>query len=52
MLYLVSRSNNWYVDNVNFIVTVYVPLGGNKRMKLMYESRVHLWDDLYHFRIC
>jgi hypothetical protein len=51
MLYLVSRSDPWYVDIVNFIVTGYVPLGGDKR-KLIYESRVHLWDDPYLFRIC
>jgi hypothetical protein len=51
MLYLVSRSDPWYADIVNFIVTRYVPSGGDKR-KLIYESRVHLWDDSYLFRIC
>jgi hypothetical protein len=51
MLYLVSRSDSWYVDIVNFIVTGYVPPGGDKR-KLIYESCVHLWDDPYLFRIC
>jgi hypothetical protein len=50
MLYLISRSNPWYADIVNFMVTWYVPPGGDKR-KLIYESRVHLWDDLYLFRI-
>jgi hypothetical protein len=44
MLYLVSRSDPWYTNIVNFIVTGYVPLGGDKR-KLIYESCVHLWDD-------
>jgi hypothetical protein len=51
MLYLVSRSNPWYADIVNFIVTGYVPPGGDKR-KLIYESCVHLWEDPYLFRIC
>jgi hypothetical protein len=51
ILYLVSRSDPWYADIVNFIVTGYVPPGGDKR-KLTYESRVHLWDDLYLFKIC
>jgi hypothetical protein len=51
MLYLVSRSDPWYADIINFIVTGYVPPGGDKR-KLIYESRVHLWDDPYLFRIC
>jgi hypothetical protein len=51
MLYLVSRSDPWYADIVNFIVTGYVTPGGDKR-KLIYESRVHLWDDPYLFKIC
>jgi hypothetical protein len=51
MLYLISRSDPWYADIVNFMVTGYVPPGGDKR-KLIYESRVHLWDDPYLFRIC
>jgi hypothetical protein len=41
MLYLISRSDPWYTNIVNFMVTGYVPLGGDKR-KLIYESRVHL----------
>jgi hypothetical protein len=51
MLYVVSRSDPWYAYIINFIVTGYVPPGGDKR-KLIYESRVHLWDDPYLFRIC
>jgi hypothetical protein len=50
MLYLISRSDTWYADIVNFMVTGYVPPCGDKR-KLIYESRVHLWDDPYLFRI-
>jgi hypothetical protein len=51
MLYLASRSDPWYADIVNFIVTGYVPPGGDKKT-LIYESHVHLWDDPYLFRIC
>ena len=31
MLYEINRSDPWYVDIVNFMVTGYVPPGGNKR---------------------
>jgi hypothetical protein len=37
MLFQISRSDPWYADIVNFMVTGYVPLGGDKR-KLIYES--------------
>jgi hypothetical protein len=33
------------------MVAGYVPLGGDKR-KLIYESRLHIWDELYLFRVC
>jgi hypothetical protein len=41
MLYLVSRSDSWYADIVNFIVTGYVPPGGDKR-KLIYEEGIKI----------
>jgi hypothetical protein len=31
MLYGINRSDPWYADIVNFMVSGYVPLGGNKR---------------------
>jgi hypothetical protein len=31
MLYGINRSDPWYVDIVNFMVSGYVPLGANKR---------------------
>jgi len=37
MLYEINMSNPCYVDIVNFMVTGYVPPGGNKR-KLIQES--------------
>ena len=51
MLFQISRSNPWYADIVNFIVADHVPPGANKK-KLIYESRVHIWDDPYLFRVC
>jgi hypothetical protein len=51
MLYRINRSDAWYADIVNFIVLGYVPLGANKR-KLVYESRTHIWDEPYLFRVC
>jgi hypothetical protein len=33
------------------MVAGYVPLGGDKR-NLIYESRLHIWDDRYLFRVC
>ena len=51
MLYKVSKSNPWYANIVNFMVAGYVPPGENKR-KLIYESHLHIWDELYLFRVC
>ena len=33
------------------MVAGYVPPGENKK-KLVYESRRHLWDDLFLYRVC
>jgi len=51
MLYRINRSDPWYTDIVNLMVTGYVPRGGNKR-KLIHESRSHIWDAPYLFRVC
>jgi hypothetical protein len=51
MLYGINRSDPWYADIVNFMVSGYVPPGANKR-KLVQESRTHIWDELYLFRVC
>jgi len=43
MLYRINRSDPWYVDIVNFMVSGYVPPEANKK-KLIQESRSHiLW---------
>jgi hypothetical protein len=47
----VDHRDPWYADIVNFMASGYVPPGGDKR-KLIYESRLHMWDEPYLFRIC
>jgi hypothetical protein len=51
ILFKVSKSDPWYANIVNFMVANYLPLGENKR-KLIYESRLHIWDAPYLFRVC
>ena len=51
MLLKVTDSNLWYANIVNFMVLGYVPPEENKK-KLLYESRRHLWDNRYLYRVC
>jgi hypothetical protein len=51
MLFKITKSDPWYMDIVNFMVAGFVPPAENK-MKLIYESRLHIWDELYPFRVC
>jgi hypothetical protein len=51
ILYRIARSDPWYADIVNFMVAGYVRPGADKK-KLIYESRHHLWDEPYLFRVC
>ena len=50
MLFKVTKSDPWYANIINFMVAGYVPPGENKR-KLIYESRLHIWDEPYLFRV-
>jgi hypothetical protein len=51
MLYRIAQSDPWYADIVNFMVAGYVRPGADK-IKLIYESRHHLWNEPYLFRVC
>ena len=51
MLLKLTDFTPWYANIVNFMVVGYVPPGENKK-KLVYESRRHLWDDPYLYRVC
>jgi len=42
MLYRINRSDPWYADIVNFMVSGYVPPGANKK-KLIQEV-VHIYE--------
>jgi hypothetical protein len=48
---MVTHSDPWYADIVNYMVAGYIPPGGDKR-KLKYEARCHLWEDLYLYQVC
>jgi hypothetical protein len=47
----VDHRDPWYAYIINFMASGYVPPSEDKR-KLMYESRLHMWDEPYLFRIC
>jgi len=47
----ITDSDPWYANIMNFIVTGYVPPSENKG-KLIHESRFHLWDEPYLYRVC
>jgi hypothetical protein len=51
MRYRINRSDPWYANIINFMVAGYVPPREDKR-KLIYESRHHIWDEPYLFRVC
>jgi hypothetical protein len=51
MLMMVRDSNPWYANIVNYMVSKYIPPGENQQ-KLNYESRRHIWDEPYLYRVC
>jgi hypothetical protein len=51
MLFKITKSEPRYANIVNFLVAGYVPPGENKR-RLIYESRLHIWDPPYLFKVC
>jgi hypothetical protein len=51
MLLKVTKTNSWYANMMNFMVSGYVAPGENKR-KLQAKRRHHLWDDPYLYRVC
>jgi hypothetical protein len=50
MLLKVNDSHPWYANIVNYMVTWYIPPGADKKM-LIHESRKHMWDDSYLYRV-
>jgi hypothetical protein len=47
----VSTIDPWYANIVNYIVAGYIPPGADKK-KIIRDSRLHLWDDSYLYRVC
>jgi hypothetical protein len=47
----VSTTDPWYANIVNYIVAGYIPPGADKK-KIIRDSRLDLWDDLYLYRVC
>jgi hypothetical protein len=47
----VSTTDPWYANIVNYIVAGYIPLGADKK-KIIQDSKLHLWDDPYLYRVC
>jgi hypothetical protein len=47
----VSITDPWYAIIINYIVVGYIPLGADKK-KIIRDSRLHLWDDLYLYQVC
>jgi hypothetical protein len=46
----VSTTDPWYINIVNYIVAGYIPRGADKK-KIIRDSRLHLWDDPYLYRV-
>jgi hypothetical protein len=47
----VSTTDPWYANIINYIVSCYIPPGADKK-KIIRDSRLHLWDDPYMYRVC
>jgi hypothetical protein len=47
----VSTTDPWYANIVNYIVASYIPPEADKK-KIIWDSRFHLWDDTYLYRVC
>jgi hypothetical protein len=47
----VSTTDTWYVNIINYIVAGSIPPRANKK-KIIWDSRLHLWDDLYLYQVC
>jgi hypothetical protein len=47
----VSTTDPWYANIINYIVADYIPPGADKK-KIVRDSRLHLWDDPYPYRVC
>jgi hypothetical protein len=47
----VSTTDPWSANIDNYIVAGNIPLGSDKK-KIISDSKLHLWDDTYLYRVC
>jgi hypothetical protein len=47
----VSTTDPWYINIINYNVAGYIPPGVDKK-KIIQDSRLHLCDDPYLYRVC
>jgi hypothetical protein len=47
----VSTTDPWYTNIINYFMVGYIPPGADKK-KIIRDSRLHLWDDPYLYRVC
>jgi hypothetical protein len=47
----VLTTDPWHANIINYIVASYIPPGADRK-KIIRDSRLHLWDDLYLYRVC
>jgi hypothetical protein len=47
----VSTTDPWYTNIVNYTVASYIPPRADRK-KIIQDSRLHLWDDSYLYRVC
>jgi hypothetical protein len=47
----VSIIDPWYANIINYIMAGYIPPGVDKK-KIIRDSILHLWDDLYLYQVC
>jgi hypothetical protein len=47
----VSTTDPWYTNIINYIVADYISPGANRK-KIIRDSRLHLWDGPYLYRVC
>jgi hypothetical protein len=50
-LLIIPTANPWYTNMINYVVAGYIPPGADKK-KIIRDSRLHLRDDPYLYRVC
>jgi hypothetical protein len=47
----VLTTDPWYANIVTYILAGHIPPGADRK-KIIRDSRLHLWDDLYLYQVC